>query len=392
MVAPDKYFHRDGAKARSRRRCGSEAAHSEKSLARQTADILSARRRRDTSISPVFQNRPLLIDHCSLIIKRSADAYGNTLIVTAPGPDGLWFTDDDVQSDYGANEIIYCGYRCDPETQLYYVRNRTYNPVLGRWIQRDPIGYQDGPNIYIYAASNGVRFLDPSGLQYDPNALALIAGDPPLTMGNPASPSVGEMNKPCCEHGKSVPRVPVYVINRSGGVRTGITGGHIDMAISGVGLFGFYGYGPGPSGNRFGIDFHGYWNDTYAKFERNGLGRPDYVDGRAGELSTICVVMVCPSQVKKMARELHSLEKHPGLFNILGNNCSTHACEVLGAGGILERGIPGLDTPQNMQDALVRRYGARCFNGYTQLSPSNRLTIIRAGKAPPTPRVGGGSL
>ncbi len=28
----------------------------------------------------------------------------------------------------------------DPETQLYYVRNRMYNPALGRWVQRDPIG------------------------------------------------------------------------------------------------------------------------------------------------------------------------------------------------------------------------------------------------------------
>ncbi len=39
------------------------------------------------------------------------DAYGNTLIFIEPGSDGRWFTDDDVQSDYGANEIIYCGYR-----------------------------------------------------------------------------------------------------------------------------------------------------------------------------------------------------------------------------------------------------------------------------------------
>ena len=30
--------------------------------------------------------------------------------------------------------------RNDPETQLYYVRNRMYNPALGRWVQRDPIG------------------------------------------------------------------------------------------------------------------------------------------------------------------------------------------------------------------------------------------------------------
>ena len=96
------------------------------------------------------------------------DAYGSTLIFTAPGPDGIWFTDDDVQSSYGANEIIYCGYRYDAETQLYYVRNRTYNPALGRWIQRDPIGYDGGLNLYGYVYGLVCIMLDPSGLGAEP--------------------------------------------------------------------------------------------------------------------------------------------------------------------------------------------------------------------------------
>ena len=104
------------------------------------------------------------------------DAYGNTLIFTGPGADGVWFTDDDVQSSYGANEIIYCGYPenkrvstdigtglNDPENELYYVRNRTYNPVLGRWIQRDPIGYAGGVNLYEYVSGSAVVAVDPEG-------------------------------------------------------------------------------------------------------------------------------------------------------------------------------------------------------------------------------------
>ena len=116
-----------------------------------------------TSISPGFQNRPLVIDHCSLIFERSAAAYGNTLICTGPGLDGVWFTDDDVQSDYGANEIVFCGYCYDAETQLYYVRNRTYNPILGRWIQRDPIGYSGGINLYGYVKGRAAAAVDPDG-------------------------------------------------------------------------------------------------------------------------------------------------------------------------------------------------------------------------------------
>jgi len=92
------------------------------------------------------------------------DTYGNTIIFTGPGADGVWFTDDDVQSSYGANEIIYCGYRYDPETELYYVRNRTYNPPLGRWLQRDPIGYAGGINLYEYVTSAPTIRLDIFGL------------------------------------------------------------------------------------------------------------------------------------------------------------------------------------------------------------------------------------
>ncbi len=91
------------------------------------------------------------------------DAYGNTIIFTGPGADGVWFTNDDGQSDYGANEIIFCGYRYDPETELYYVRNRTYSPVLGRWLQRDPIGYAAGVNLYEYVGGNPTVSLDPEG-------------------------------------------------------------------------------------------------------------------------------------------------------------------------------------------------------------------------------------
>ena len=51
----------------------------------------------------------------------------------------------------------------DPESQVYYVRNRTYNPVLGRWIQRDPIGYAGGINLYEYVGGATLGWADPDG-------------------------------------------------------------------------------------------------------------------------------------------------------------------------------------------------------------------------------------
>jgi RHS repeat-associated protein len=61
------------------------------------------------------------------------------------------------------SEILYCGYRFDPETGLCHVRHRYYHPTLG-WTQRDPGGYMEVLTLYLYVASRPCTFLDPSGL------------------------------------------------------------------------------------------------------------------------------------------------------------------------------------------------------------------------------------
>ncbi len=122
MVALDKQFdHHHGTKPRSSVRWRDESWQAGKSPGRRIAEILPARSHRDTS------------------------NFSNTSC---------------------ANEIIYCGYRYDPESQLYYVRNRNYNPVLGRWIQRDPIGYQGGINLYEYVGGMAAEMVDPWGLAW----------------------------------------------------------------------------------------------------------------------------------------------------------------------------------------------------------------------------------
>ena len=55
------------------------------------------------------------------------------------------------------------GYNADAETQNYYVRNRCYLPTLGRWLTRDPIGYQGGINLYEYVQSSPVGTSNWSG-------------------------------------------------------------------------------------------------------------------------------------------------------------------------------------------------------------------------------------
>lgn len=48
-------------------------------------------------------------------------------------------------------------------TNLYYNRLRHYAQTLGRFIQRDPIGYSDGLNAHSYVDNNPLTFIDPLG-------------------------------------------------------------------------------------------------------------------------------------------------------------------------------------------------------------------------------------
>gem|GEM_PF-2678878 len=58
----------------------------------------------------------------------------------------------------------FTGREPDLSTGYTYYRARYYDPVLGRFISRDPIGLEGGINVYTYVENNPTNFTDPSGL------------------------------------------------------------------------------------------------------------------------------------------------------------------------------------------------------------------------------------
>ncbi|RLB40220.1 MAG: hypothetical protein DRH20_01850 [Deltaproteobacteria bacterium] len=52
----------------------------------------------------------------------------------------------------------------DDGEDLVYMRARYYDPELGRFITKDPIGFAGGVNLYAYSLNNPVRYGDPQGL------------------------------------------------------------------------------------------------------------------------------------------------------------------------------------------------------------------------------------
>ena len=59
--------------------------------------------------------------------------------------------------------IRYTGQVALPEARLYQYRARAYDPELGRFLQTDPVGYDESPNLYVYSRNDPLNRIDPTG-------------------------------------------------------------------------------------------------------------------------------------------------------------------------------------------------------------------------------------
>mgnify|MGYP003877255707 CR=1 FL=1 len=113
-------------------------------------------------------NVTAMVDVSGNVVERYRyDAYGKVTFLAGTkdltgNPTAEWTVRNASIAD---NQVLYCGYRFDPETGLYQVRYRMLHPTAGRWLQRDPAGYVDGMGLYEYVRAGPLTSRDPTAME-----------------------------------------------------------------------------------------------------------------------------------------------------------------------------------------------------------------------------------
>ncbi len=110
-------------------------------------------------------------DHQGSVVATSDGAGDGTLY--AYGAYG-----EPAYDNWSGSRFRYTGQIMLPEAKLYHYKARVYDPLLGRFLQSDTVGYADDLNLYAYVGNDPLDKTDPTGEVCDKDGTLCTADTP----------------------------------------------------------------------------------------------------------------------------------------------------------------------------------------------------------------------
>lgn len=96
-----------------------------------------------------------------------ADRQGSIIATTSASGIATTYAYDPygIPREWAGPRFRYTGQAALPELQLYHYKARVYDPGIGRFLQTDPVGYEENLNLYMYTLDDPINAFDPNGAE-----------------------------------------------------------------------------------------------------------------------------------------------------------------------------------------------------------------------------------